>query len=190
MYANRSICGKLAILSPMMITFAIMYSEEWIFTTQFAYKSRSALKILVSVFYYTVSLMMITSLIACAIVDPGGVKTHANEEQINISSSIAKDNSATNQNATKLAYCTKCKANRPPRARHCTLCQRCVLKLDHHCPWVGNCIGKYNHKLFFLFCAYTSLSCFTEALALVPLVISIYRPPYSDRDVYLGITPE
>lgn len=55
-------------------------------------------------------------------------------------------------------YCSKCNCVKPPRTHHCSVCKRCVLKMDHHCPFVNNCVGAANHKLFWVFLMYASLS--------------------------------
>jgi len=53
-----------------------------------------------------------------------------------------------------VSICKKCIAPKPPRAHHCSVCNKCVLKMDHHCPWLHNCVGHYNHRHFFMFCAF------------------------------------
>lgn len=56
---------------------------------------------------------------------------------------------------------------KPPRAHHCSVCNKCVLKMDHHCPFVGNCVGKANHKLFWNFLLYASISSLQVAFSLL-----------------------
>ncbi|KAI8148061.1 DHHC palmitoyltransferase-domain-containing protein [Fennellomyces sp. T-0311] len=52
--------------------------------------------------------------------------------------------------------CNVCNQWKPDRCHHCRQCNQCVLKMDHHCPWIGGCVGQRNHKLFYLFLAYTT----------------------------------
>ena len=54
--------------------------------------------------------------------------------------------------------CPTCNIIRPPGASHCSECNNCVLDFDHHCVFVSNCIGKRNHKYFYLFLIFGSLS--------------------------------
>ena len=54
--------------------------------------------------------------------------------------------------------CHTCKIIRPPGTSHCGECNNCVLDFDHHCAFVSNCIGKRNHKYFYLFLIFGSLS--------------------------------
>jgi hypothetical protein len=68
-------------------------------------------------------------------------------------------------------YCNKCNYVKPPRAHHCSVCERCVLRMDHHCPFVANCIGHANHKLFWNFLMYASLSALNVVLSLSVLSI-------------------
>ncbi|KAF8790802.1 palmitoyltransferase ZDHHC16-like [Argiope bruennichi] len=53
-----------------------------------------------------------------------------------------------------VSICKRCIAPKPPRTHHCIVCNRCILKMDHHCPWLNNCVGHFNHRYFFMFCAY------------------------------------
>ena len=103
---------------------------------------------------------MCMSLINCLITDPGVITTSMDFVNFNI--------------------CNICKIKCPPRTRHCQICNACVMIMDHHCPWMGNCIGIHNHKLFLLFCGYTSLSCFIEGFAFIPRIIQIYGEPEAD----------
>ncbi|XP_014256493.1 palmitoyltransferase ZDHHC16A [Cimex lectularius] len=59
-----------------------------------------------------------------------------------------------------VSICKKCIAPKPPRAHHCSVCNKCVLKMDHHCPWLNNCVGHYNHRYFFMYMVFISLSTF------------------------------
>ena len=56
-----------------------------------------------------------------------------------------------------VSICKKCISPKPARAHHCSVCNRCILKMDHHCPWLNSCVGHFNHRYFFLFCAYVWL---------------------------------
>ncbi|GFS67871.1 palmitoyltransferase ZDHHC16 [Trichonephila clavipes] len=53
-----------------------------------------------------------------------------------------------------VSICKRCIAPKPPRTHHCIVCNCCILKMDHHCPWLNNCVGHFNHRYFFMFCAY------------------------------------
>jgi len=64
-------------------------------------------------------------------------------------------------------WCKYCSSYKPPRAYHCRDLNRCILKLDHYCPWVYNAVGWKNHKFFFLFLFYASLSLFYHLTCVV-----------------------
>uniref|UniRef100_A0A1B6DJI2 Palmitoyltransferase n=1 Tax=Clastoptera arizonana TaxID=38151 RepID=A0A1B6DJI2_9HEMI len=57
-----------------------------------------------------------------------------------------------------VTICKKCIAPKPPRTHHCSVCNRCVLKMDHHCPWLNNCVGFNNHRYFFMYIIFITLS--------------------------------
>ena len=55
-------------------------------------------------------------------------------------------------------FCQKEGKYKPDRSHFCSPMQRNVLRMDHYCPWLSNCVGHFNHKYFFLFLFYTSIS--------------------------------
>ncbi|KAL1122961.1 hypothetical protein AAG570_003285 [Ranatra chinensis] len=59
-----------------------------------------------------------------------------------------------------VSICRKCIAPKPPRTHHCSVCNKCVLKMDHHCPWLNNCVGHNNHRYFFMYMVFISMSTF------------------------------
>lgn len=68
-----------------------------------------------------------------------------------------------------VSVCKRCISTKPPRCHHCSICNKCVLKMDHHCPWLNNCVGHYNHRYFFLFCAYMWVGCVYVCISAYPL---------------------
>ena len=54
--------------------------------------------------------------------------------------------------------CRTCKIIRPPGASHCSNCNNCVLNFDHHCVFISSCVGKRNHKYFFIFLFFGSIT--------------------------------
>jgi hypothetical protein len=76
MYANRGTLGKLWILAPILIVLGIVGGLEWIYIDQFLYKywdQYTFWVFVVSVPFYLNTFMIFANLVACAIVDPGGV---------------------------------------------------------------------------------------------------------------------
>ncbi len=68
--------------------------------------------------------------------------------------------------------CTTCNIMRPPKSSHCKICDNCILELDHHCPYISNCVGGRNHKNFYLFLLFGSVS------SLICAITSIYHFVY------------
>lgn len=64
-------------------------------------------------------------------------------------------------------FCEKCQEVKPPRSHHCSICKECVLRMDHHCPWIGNCVGLKNHKFFWNFLLYTTISAIFILVSLI-----------------------
>jgi palmitoyltransferase ZDHHC9/14/18 len=69
----------------------------------------------------------------------------------------------------KSRKCKTCKIMRPPKSSHCRICDNCILELDHHCPYISNCVGRRNHKNFYLFLLFGSIS------SLICAITSIYH---------------
>ena len=70
--------------------------------------------------------------------------------------------------------CITCNIIRPPGASHCSECNNCVLDFDHHCAFVSNCIGKRNHKYFYLFLIFGSLSSIISIILIIIVMIYIF----------------
>ena len=70
--------------------------------------------------------------------------------------------------------CPTCNIIRPPGASHCGECNNCVLDFDHHCVFVSNCIGKRNHKYFYLFLIFGSLSSIEGIILNIIVMIYIF----------------
>ncbi|KAF8644686.1 hypothetical protein AX16_008346 [Volvariella volvacea WC 439] len=152
---------------------------------------------------YTLTFMILSSLIVCIVRDPGSVlhtstrsrfqegledDTHARgngrgrneEEEIELSQALMTDDDFS----APWKWCRKCWAPKPERTHHCSTCGRCVLKMDHHCPWLGGrCVGHRTYPAFvhFLFCI-TALSIYTAVLSISGLLWS-FSNPYSINEV-------
>jgi len=90
-------------------------------------------------------------------------------------------------------WCPSCQSFKPPRSHHCSELKLCVLKLDHYCPWVYNAVGYRNHKFFFQFLFYASVSliyfliCCIVRVVLVLRNYSRYRFPFTTTEIVLLI---
>lgn len=71
-------------------------------------------------------------------------------------------------------WCQKENKYKPDRAHFCTPMNRNVLRMDHYCPWLSTCVGYYNHKYFFLFLLYTTISTNMVGLSLAKLLWSTW----------------
>ena len=70
--------------------------------------------------------------------------------------------------------CVTCKIFRPPKASHCSTCDNCVLNFDHHCGFINNCVGKRNHKYFYLFLSFGSISGLYFEVCQIITFINVY----------------
>ena len=113
--------------------------------------------IIMAYFYFTATLlrgnmllslflgtMTLVSLYTAALIHPGPVPDAWKHEQ--------------REAVRSHEWCKQCDSARPERAHHCHYCGECIVRYDHHCDWIDNCVGTRNHKLFFLFLLYISLS--------------------------------
>ena len=84
--------------------------------------------------------------------------------------------------------CTTCNIIRPPGASHCSECDNCVLDFDHHCGFISNCVGKRNHKYFYLFVFFGSLTSlyFTICQLLTFIKVFISSPQGLYQDLWEG----
>jgi len=78
-----------------------------------------------------------------------------------------------------VSICKKCIAPKPPRTHHCSICNRCILKMDHHCPWLNNCVGHFNHRYFYMYMVFISMS---------TLFIIIFGLEIAYKEVWLSDT--
>ena len=70
--------------------------------------------------------------------------------------------------------CATCHIIRPPGASHCSTCDNCVLNFDHHCGFLGNCVGKRNHKYFYLFTLFGTITTLYCAIAQIVTIIKVF----------------
>ena len=92
-----------------------------------------------------------------------------------------KNNQTIVNNETKVEpnifterVCVTCNIIRPPGASHCSTCDNCVLNFDHHCVYLSNCVGKRNHKFFYLFLIFGSLSSLYCSVCQIITIIKVY----------------
>ncbi|EAU93074.2 hypothetical protein CC1G_06794 [Coprinopsis cinerea okayama7 len=136
---------------------------------------------------YTLTFLIISSLIVCVARDPGPVNVEVtrreeygedqNDENIGVMEALMEDDDDI---LAPGRWCRKCWAPKPERAHHCSVCGRCVLKMDHHCPWLGsNCVGHRTYPAFvhFLTCI-TILAVYVAGVAIDALVYSFRNPIY------------
>ncbi|KAK0207901.1 DHHC palmitoyltransferase-domain-containing protein [Desarmillaria ectypa] len=134
---------------------------------------------------YTLTFLIITSLIVCVVRDPGPVQITPSDhgrvtDEVDLTEALMPpdfDFSAPGK------WCRQCWAPKPDRTHHCTHCSRCVLKMDHHCPWVGaKCIGHRTYPAFlhFLFCI-TLLATYIAIVCIFALVYAFNNPYVVDE---------
>ena len=77
--------------------------------------------------------------------------------------------------------CHTCKIIRPPGTAHCGECNNCVLDFDHHYAFVSNCIGKRNHKYFYLFLLFGSLSAIEGIILNIIVIINVFINKFDEN---------
>jgi len=120
------------------------------------------LGIIFLVIYHILVILTATSYYRTVFSNPGYVEESKAKEN-----AIIAPNQYEEPDPHATTYCSKCNANKPPRAHHCKICGKCILKMDHHCVWVNNCVGWNNYKYFILLLNYTVVTCFTIILMIV-----------------------
>jgi len=134
---------------------------------------------------YTLTFLMLSSLIICVARDPGPVAPTAQKEgqgleggDDNMDLAEALMEAESDDIFKPGRWCRKCWAAKPERTHHCSICRRCVLKMDHHCPWLGsNCVGHRTYPAFvhFLTCI-TILAIYIAAVSIDALLYSFHHP--------------
>ena len=97
-----------------------------------------------------------------------------NRNIININNNMNNNGIVAKPRIFTQRECTTCHIIRPPGASHCGTCDNCVLNYDHHCGFVNNCIGKRNHKYFYLFLFFGSLTGVYCAVCQIITIIKVY----------------
>ena len=92
----------------------------------------------------------------------------------NINQNIANTEAKAQPNIFTERKCVTCNIIRPPGASHCSTCDNCVLNFDHHCDYISNCVGKRNHKFFYLFLIFGSISSLYCSICQIITVIKVY----------------
>ena len=92
----------------------------------------------------------------------------------NINQNIANTEAKAQPNIFTERICVTCNIIRPPGASHCSTCDNCVLNFDHHCDYISNCVGKRNHKFFYLFLIFGSISSLYCSICQIITVIKVY----------------
>eukprot|EP00124_Ichthyophonus_hoferi_P005572 Ihof_evm1s845 gene=Ihof_evmTU1s845 len=77
--------------------------------------------------------------------------------------------------------CLHCVLFKPDRSHHCFTCKRCVLRYDHHCPWIANCVGAANHRYFWQFVTFTSLTTIWYMATAAPFMLQVFMPEASNE---------
>lgn len=94
-------------------------------------------------------------------------------EESNIISNNNKDEKTKPRIFTE-RECSTCKIIRPPGASHCSNCNNCVLNFDHHCVFISNCVGKRNHKYFFLFLFFGTITSLYIIICQLITIIKVF----------------
>ena len=120
-------------------------------------------------------------------------KTQINKENINVNP--INEQIGIKPRIFTERECTTCNIIRPPGASHCSVCDNCVLDFDHHCGFISNCVGKRNHKYFYLFVFFGSLTSLyltiCQLLTFIKVFISSPQGLYQDLwegNKYLFVT--
>lgn len=124
--------------------------------------------------FHLLGFLSILSLSLCVFIDPGKVPTDFTLSRIPLDLQYKNDKiHEVDYFLTRVAYCVRCKQDKPPRAHHCKRCNICVLRFNHHCPYIGNCVGLKTQKVFILFLFYSALGCLVGLIHVAIIVNDI-----------------
>jgi len=150
---NILACGGRAVMGPHLEYLAVSVVLATVPTFCFIYNTwisfAEDLHVIASIIPILFWLVIMGSLTAAAVVDPGIIpKNKTPQGSAPPKFIIVKD-------GVQYKWCRTCHIYRPPRAKHCPICDNCVDKFDHHCPWVGTCIARRNYRFFLTFVSTT-----------------------------------
>ena len=94
--------------------------------------------------------------------------------QENINQNIDNDTKEIKPKIFTERECGTCNIIRPPGASHCSTCDNCVLNFDHHCGFLGNCVGKRNHKYFYLFTFFGTITSLYCSIGTIVTMIKVF----------------